>query len=154
MIVGAFDVHVDFKGLDQITHQLGLEPGGKIQEEFAYQIMRISDKYTPMDSAAVLRSQVFIVDGGTALEYRTPYARYHWYGKLMVDPITRRGFAWHNPETGQYWSRPGVNKLLTDKDLNYQGAPIRGPKWVERAWIDNGQQVIDQLQRRLDEQSK
>lgn len=153
MIVGAFDVHVDFKGLDQITQQLGLEPGGKIQEEFAYQIMRISDKYTPMDSAAVLRSQVFSVDGGTAIEYRTPYARYHWYGKLMVDPITGKG-AFHDPKTGRFWSRPKVNKRLTDRDMVYQGAPIRGPKWVERAWIDNGQQVIDQLQRRLDEQSK
>lgn len=153
MIVGAFDVHVDFKGLDQITQQLGLEPGGKIQEEFAYQIMRISDKYTPMDSAAVLRSQVFVVDGGTALEYRTPYARYHWYGKLMVDPITGKG-AFHDPKTGRFWSRPKVNKRLTDRDMVYQGAPIRGPKWVERAWIDNGQQVIDLLQRRLDEKAE
>ena len=37
----------------------------------------------------------------------------------------------------------GTPKELTDRDLNYKGAPIRGSRWVERAWIDHGDKVIE-----------
>lgn len=74
------------------------------------------------------------------------YARYHWYGKLMVDPKTGKG-AFYNPKTGRYWSRPKTSKKLTGKDLKYKDAPIRGSRWVERAWIDHGEKVIERVEK-------
>ncbi|WP_148550662.1 minor capsid protein [Paraclostridium bifermentans] len=34
----------------------------------------------------------------------------------------------------------GVSK--NGKKLNYNGGPMRGPHWVERAWADRGKEVI------------
>lgn len=43
---------------------------------------------------------------GTRIIYSGPYARYLYYGKLMVDP-----------ETGSAYARKGATKTLTDKNL-------------------------------------
>ena len=40
--------------------------------------------------------------------YPGPYARYLYYGKLMVDP-----------ETGSAYAKKGASKILTNKDLVY-----------------------------------
>lgn len=115
------------------------EPNGSTQKYFTNELLRLSDDYTPSDST-MLRTLAKVVPDGTAIEYDTPYARYMWYGKLMVDPITGKG-AFHNDEYG-FWSRPNTSKVLTDTDLNYQGAPMRGSHWVERAYIDHKQELL------------
>lgn len=43
---------------------------------------------------------------GTKIIYPGPYARYLYYGKLMIDP-----------ETGSAYARKGTTKTLSDKDL-------------------------------------
>ena len=35
------------------------------------------------------------------------------------------------------------------ESANFNGAPIRGTRWVERAWNDNGQAVIKNIERKL-----
>ena len=42
------------------------------------------------------------------LVWSTPYARYLYYGLLMVDSVT-----------GSSWARKGSSKILTDKPLHY-----------------------------------
>lgn len=136
-----YDVKVTFKGADKILQDKGLDPGGRVQRFFTSEVMRVSNPYVPFRAGA-LQASARIADTGDAIIYNTPYARYHWYGKLMVDPITKKG-AFHNPKTGRFWSRPHTPKELTDRDLNYKEAPIRGSRWVERAWIDHGDKVIE-----------
>lgn len=137
---------VDLKKAEQILKERGLLPGGEIQKFLTNEVIRISDPYVPFDNGA-LKNQIAIAPDATYYDYISPYARYHWYGKLMVDPITKKG-AFFNPNYG-FWSRPGVPKELTDKNMNYRGAPMRGPKWTIRAWADNKNQVISNLERRL-----
>ena len=139
-----FNVKVDFKGSEAILAAHGLDPGGRVQRFFSSEVMRVSNPYVPFRNG-VLQASAHVADNGAAVIYDTPYARYHWYGKLMVDPITKKG-AFHDPMTGRFWSRPNVQKELTDRDLQYNGAPLRGPRWVERAWIDNGDDVIKAVQ--------
>ena len=76
----------------------------------------------------LLKNSAKIIDEGTAIEYNTPYARYHWFGKLMIG------------------SKP---KTLTNIDMNYRGAPMRGPKWVERAWANNMEAIIRAVERSM-----
>ena len=135
-----FDVKVTFTGAEKVLEKCGLEPGGKAQRFFSSEVMRVSNPYLPF-RAGVLQSSARLTENGDGIIYNTPYARYHWYGKLMVDPVTKKG-AFYNPKTGRFWSRPNTPKELTDKYMKYKGAPMRGPRWVERAWIDNGQEVI------------
>lgn len=44
--------------------------------------------------------------GEAQIIYPGPYARYLYYGKLMVDP-----------ETGSAWARKGASKVKTDRNL-------------------------------------
>lgn len=53
------------------------------------------------------------------LVWSTPYARYLYYGLLMVDSVT-----------GSSWARKGSTKVLTDKPLHYaNGCKL----WCEKA---------------------
>ena len=121
----------------------GVDIKGPVQMFFANEVMRKADPYVPMGSG-VLKNSARVVDGGEAIEYSTPYARYHWYGKLMVDPIIGKG-AFHDPISGRFWSRPNTPKVLTDRDMSYQGAPMRGPMWVDRMWLTEKESILSSV---------
>lgn len=139
-----FDVSVQFEGADKILNRCGLDEGGDVQRFFSTQILRISDPYVPF-RAGVLAAQGRVADEGDAVIYAAPHARVHWYGKLMVDPSTGKG-AFHDPVTGRFWSRPNVKKMLSSTDMTYNGAPLRGPRWCERAWIDRKDEVREAME--------
>lgn len=139
-----FDIKVDIDA-QELMDNLGIGTQDKAQKFFANEVMRYSDPYVPADSAHVLRMSARVTKDGNAITYTAPYARYHWYGKLMVDSKTGKG-AFYNPKTGMFWSRPNTPKVLTDRDMKYQGAPLRGPRWVERAFIDNKETLLNSLQ--------
>lgn len=113
-----------------------------VQEMFANELLKLSDPYTPF-SSGVLKDSGRVTDDGKAIEYNTPYANYLYQGKLMVDPKTKKG-AFYSPDYG-FWSRPGVAKELTGRDLQFQGAPQRGAFWVQRAFQANTDALEDML---------
>lgn len=131
---------VDAFALDKLDFER-VKP--QAQKFFSDRLLAESDPYTPYD-LGILKSSGRVVDDGNAIEYETPYARYQYYGKLMVDPITGKG-AFFNKDYG-FWSRPMAQKKLTDRDLKYQGAPTRGSHWVERAWLANKDSLIEQTE--------
>lgn len=145
-------VDVDVSSVKTALKDLGLEPNGATQRRFTEILMNRSDAYVPMDSAQVLKNSAMVIDGGTAILYEAPYARYHWYGKLAVDPITGKG-AFFKEGYG-FWSRRDVEKVITDRDMQYQGAPMRGPRWVERCFIDHKDELIKKTQEFMEEQIK
>lgn len=67
------------------------------------------------------------VDGNTII-YPGPYARFLYYGKLMVDP-----------DTGSAWARKGKTKVVTDRDLVFTTDfhPQAGALWFERSKAQN-----------------
>ena len=135
-----FDVDIKLVSTDKLLKGLGLEESGKVQHFFSNDLMRRSDKRVPMDTK-VLANSAKLTPQGDGIIYITPYAQYHWFGKLMVDPITGKG-AFYDPLSGRFWSRPNTQKELTDIDLNYQGAPMRGSEWVDRTFIEEGKEII------------
>ncbi len=134
-----FTVKIDVSDAATMLKNHGLNPGGRVQEFFTSEIMRKADPYVPF-LAGALRDSAHMSEDKCAIIYDTPYARYHWCGKLMVDPVTGKG-AFYSPTYG-FWSRRHVDKVLTNKDLNYNGAPLRGPRWVERCWINEKENII------------
>lgn len=86
-------------------------------------VLRGMVKYTPELSGKMIES----ADNGTKIgsgfiQYLSPYARYQYYGKLMVSSIT-----------GSAWASKGEKKVLTDTDLKYsQTNPLAGKMWFER----------------------
>lgn len=108
----------------QIINKFGLGPNGATQKHFTNELKNISDNYAPFDQGA-LKNSARIVDEGTAIEYRVPYARVHWFGKVM---------------------KGSLPKQPTEIDMKYQGAPMRGPRWVERAYADNQEAIIKSVE--------
>lgn len=140
----ATEIKFDLSDADKIIQEHGLGPGGSVQKFFTNELLRISDPYTPF-SSGILKGTAFISQDGTSIFYNTPYARYLWYGKLMVDPITEKG-AFFKEGYG-FWSRPKVQKQLTNIDLKYHGSQLRCSKWVERAYIDNKQALLSSVEK-------
>ena len=132
-----FNINIDMEDVNTILKNHGLDANGKVQKFFTNEIMRISDDYVPFDGGPLKNSARNL---GDAILYNTPYARYHWYGKLMVDPITKKGSFFK--EGYGHWSRPNTPKVLTTRSMNYKGSPTRGPRWVERAWVNNKESII------------
>lgn len=125
-----FSVRVDTSVLTAL--EKAVEIPESVQKMFANELLKLSDPYTPFASG-VLKDSGRVTEGGKAIEYNTPYANYLYHGKLMVDPKTRKG-AFYSPDYG-FWSRPGVPKELTDRDLQFQGAPLLYARsmWTEAA---------------------
>lgn len=135
-----FTVELDCSAVTDAIKKL--EPNGSAQRFFTNELMRLSDDYVPMNSG-VLKNSAKAEKDGTGIIYETPYARYHWYGKMMADPVYGKG-AFFKEGYG-FWSRKDVEKVLTDRDMKYQESPRRGPRWVERAYIDNKDKLIDSV---------
>ena len=101
-------------------------------EFLANEMFRLMDDYVPFDSGA-LKNTAFVV--GDTITYVAPYANYLYQGKMMVDPITKKG-SFYDPKTNRHWSRPGIQKELTSTPLHYKGEPQRGAKWAQRCMED------------------
>ncbi|QIK56668.1 hypothetical protein G7059_01805 [Erysipelothrix sp. HDW6A] len=114
------NITIDLPGTYEIVDRFGLGPNGMTQKFFSNELMRIADGYVPFRQGALKNSATIETDG-TAINYNVPYARVHWYGKIMAGSLP---------------------KQPTEKDMNYQGAPIRGHRWVERAYADNKDAII------------
>ncbi len=133
-------VKLKMNDTQKILLKRGLDKNGKVQKFFTETVYKESAPYTPFRSGN-LGKRANMEIGDNYLKYNSPYARYLWYGKLMVDPITRKG-CFYDPVSGEMWSRPNVQKVLTDKDLEFQGAPKRGAFWVDRMFKDKGDKIV------------
>ena len=134
-----WEIEVRMPEAGVVLENHGLSPGGAAQRFFTNELMRLSDPYVPMRNS-VLKNSARVSDEGDAIIYETPYARYLWYGKVMVDPKTGKAcMVFTDKATGNvvFYSRKDVQKVLTDRDIKYHGGGLRGSKWVERCWIDN-----------------
>ena len=69
----------------------------------AQQVKKDTAPYVPFRTGS-LNSRTVVV--GNTVIYPGPYARFLYYGKVMVDP-----------ETGSTWAPLGGTKVLTDRDL-------------------------------------
>lgn len=80
----------------------------RAEHAVAVQAAKDTEPFVPMLTGSLKnRTQV----KGNLIIYPGPYARYLYYGKLMVDP-----------ETGSAWAKKGNTKVLTDKNLVFTTA--------------------------------
>jgi hypothetical protein len=90
--------------------------------------------YTPMKNGILFKSPMLNTEIGSGkIKQYTPYARYLYYGKLMV-----------SPSTGSSYAKSGESKVLTDRDLNYNTTrhPKAGKMWFERMKADNKKAIL------------
>lgn len=99
--------------------------GSKIEHILAIQAAKDTTPYVPALTGSL--SNRTKVERGTII-YPGPYARYLYYGKLMVDP-----------ETGGPWAKKGATKTLTDKNLVFTQTmhPMAQSHWFEASKAAN-----------------
>lgn len=130
---------MNVKVVSQITarrllRECGVGVGGKdILPVLIDECVKEMDPYVPMDTGTTKNTRVIEPDGVT---YVGPHAQFIYHGMLMVSP------------SGSAWARLGERKHLTDKPLNFHGAPTRGAYWDIRMWADKGKDICRRLARR------
>ena len=132
------NVTFTMRSTNQLITSRQLQPGGRVQKFIDSECIRLMKLYTPflsgmLEHSATLGTQI----GYGVIKQNVPYARYQYYGKLMVSSLT-----------GSAWSH-GESKILTDKDLNYNTSrhPQAGAFWFERMKADKKQQILRGAQR-------
>lgn len=117
-----FNVHTS--GLDSIPERLA-SVSEKAEHTVAIQVKKDTSPYVPLLTGSIdTRTRV----DGSRIIYPGPYARYLYYGKLMVDP-----------ETGSSYARKGTTKVLTDKNLVFNKAMHTEAQshWFEASKAEN-----------------
>ena len=116
-----FTVHTDLSGIGPMLRNAS----NKAQHAVAIQAQKDTSPYVP----ALTRS----LDRRTRVDenqiiYPGPYARYLYYGKLMVDPAT-----------GSSYAPKGATKVLTDKNLVFNKAMHSQAQdhWFEASKAEN-----------------
>ena len=128
-----FNGHLDIKAKDIIKRERGLQDMGPVQKLIDSEVIRLMAPYTPRQNNILIDSATIGTRIGSGeVNQITPYARYHYYGKLMVSSIT-----------GSAWASRGEKKVLTDVDLKYNGAPMRGPFWFPRMKADKREDILN-----------
>ncbi len=115
-----YQVHLD--NASRVARRHGLERGGPIQKFIDSEVIRLSDPYIPFQSGMLkLSGQLGTVVGSGEITYNSPYARYLYYGYVMVGRAP---------------------KQLTNRPITYQGAPKRGAYWFERMKQNHGREIL------------
>ena len=86
------------------------------------EISKDVEPYVPMRDGMLRRSVTASLRTNTPkLIWFSAYAKFLYYGKVMVGRITKRP-----------WARKGETKIVTGKDLTYS-QPGTGPNWFNRS---------------------
>lgn len=87
------------------------------------EVLRLSSPYIPFQSSMLEKSGILGTNiGSGVVVWNAPYARYLYYGKVMVGRAPKK---------------------VINKDIQFHGAPMRGAFWFERMKKDKGKSIID-----------
>ncbi len=129
-----FDSNFVMKPTRELIRERNLQERGPVQRFIDQEIIRLMDPYTPMLSGELVKSATLGTRIGTGeIHHIAPYARYQYYGMLMVSSITGSSYAIY-----------GEDKVLTDTDLQYNTSKhlLAGPFWFERMKADKKEQIL------------
>ena len=121
-------VQVKVKPVERILKAHGLNRDGYAQRYWTNIVNRRITRYMPYRSGT-LAERVKYISGPAEITVAAPYARYQYYGKVMIDPaINAAGFL---TKDGVWRSRKGAVKIVTNRDLRYDTTKnaLAGPYW-------------------------
>ena len=125
-------ITVKMQPVNRIVTRLGVDKQGDVQMQLTRIINKRITRYMPYRSSA-LSTKLKVIKSATEIEVMAPYARYQYYGKVMVGPPP---------------------KTVTNIDLNYEGSkaknPLAGPYWDKRMMANEGVAIRTEIQRYVD----
>ena len=117
-----FSVHTDFN--EQLAEAIA-DRADKAAHTVAIQVQKDTSPYVPFLTGS-LDTRTRVV--GNTVIYPAPYARFLYYGKVMVDP-----------NTGSTYAPKGGTKVVTDRDLAFTTDfhPQAQSHWFEASKAQN-----------------
>ena len=134
-----------FPPISTIKANLGLQDGGPIHAFFTESCFKYMMPFVPGGEESHLNYNVELKTD--EIDYFSPDAHYLYNGILYVDPKYGKG-AFFNEDFG-FWSRPGITKISSGKNLEYH-TPGTGAFWDNRMWSVKSDEVIKEVQDKLD----
>lgn len=137
-------VKVRMNSASQILREHGLDRDGAAQRYWTNIVNRRISRYMPYHSGA-LSSKLKRITGPTEITVDAPYARYLYYGKVMIDPaINAAGFV---TKDGTWRSRRDSRKVLTGRDIQYDTTKNAqaGPLWDRRLIAAEGPAMLEEM---------
>lgn len=139
--------YLEMNSIGQILKDKGLNESGDVQRFHTANVLKRIKRYMPFRSGMTYKVTVAQTDiSKPEIVTDTPYAKYLFYGKVMVDPkLGVAGFM-----TPEGWrSRKGCVKVRTDRDLKFfRGKnPMAGPRWDRTLSANEGRAMAADLQR-------
>lgn len=123
-------VTVQMDNINTILARRGLEEKGRVQKYIDSEVIRLSDPYTPHLTGALKKSAKTGTDIGSGeVIWNSIYAKFLYYGNVMV-----------SPSTGSPWARKNEKKILTSRPLAYHGGG--GKLWFERMKADHRDKIL------------
>ena len=97
-----------------------ITPAKKVETILATQVMKDTDKFVPALTGSLM--QRAHIENGNTIVYPGPYARFLYYGKVMI----------YAP-TGSTWAPKGEHKVVTGRDLVMHKTmhPLATSHWFE-----------------------
>lgn len=122
----------------------------RAQDILDAQVWNDVQKYMPLDTGT-LKSQTNALNQtvrGRVYLYppESDYGHYQYEGVVYVDPVYNKA-AFYTPEYG-FWSRPGVEKIPSDRKLTYS-QPNATAHWGETAYQNHNQEWVEIVKRAL-----
>lgn len=104
------------------------------------EIIKDTDQFVPMRTGALA---INVHREGHTIVYASPYARFLYYGKLMIDPATGSPFA-----------RKGARKTVTDTPLKFSRAAHKNAQahWFEASKAVNESHWMEGVKKILGEE--
>ena len=115
---------VDVSGMGEVKRQLA-RACSRAESVLAQQVMKDTTPFVPaLTGSLTQRTRVV----GDEVIYPGPYARFLYYGKVMVDPAT-----------GSTYAPKGGTKVITDRNLVFNRAmhPQAQSHWFEASKAQN-----------------
>ena len=138
-------IKVEMKPVSTILTRLGVDRNGDVQMQLTRIVNKRITSYMPFRSGALATTLMYIISP-TEIEVMGPYARYPYYGKVMVNSVTGKGPALI-PGVG-YRYRKGTTLKVTDRDLKYDTTkhPEAGPLWDRRMMAVEKDAIVSEVQ--------
>ena len=132
----------------------GLDQSGAVQKFHTANVIRRIQKYMPFRSGATI--QLMVAQSPISepfVNVIAPYARFLYYGRLMVDPVTGAASFLNKDGEWRSWTKtPHVPKIVSDRPINYTTTfnPQAGPFWDRRLLASEKDAMRQDLQNYVD----
>lgn len=124
---------------NKMLEKRGLDDQGKVQKYVDKKVLQLSETYIPARNLVLTKSGTTgTVIGSGLVQWVSPYARFQFYGKLMISPIT-----------GSPYARMGEKKILTNTPLKHIRLRHRkaSAHWFNQMKADHGNEIISGAQK-------